>query len=150
MKRAVTASTLFFALATSALAGEHAYPTPSEKWLSECGSCHVAYPPELLPAASWRAVMAGLDRHFGANASLDAPTARELQAFAEANGATGKRAAGPATLRITETSWFRRKHDEVAPGAWKRPAVKSAANCAACHGDAERGNYSERSVRIPR
>ncbi len=23
-------------------------------WQAECGSCHVAYPPRLLPAESWR------------------------------------------------------------------------------------------------
>jgi hypothetical protein len=29
-------------------------------WHSECGSCHVAYPPRLLEAASWRTIMQGL------------------------------------------------------------------------------------------
>jgi hypothetical protein len=34
----------------------------------ECGSCHFAYPPTMLPAASWERVMAGLGAHFGDNA----------------------------------------------------------------------------------
>ena len=38
----------------------------------ECGSCHMAYPPGLLPARSWTKVMSGLDNHFGDNAELDA------------------------------------------------------------------------------
>lgn len=137
-------------VATGALAEGRGYPIRNEKWISECSACHVAYPPQLLTASSWRAVMAGLDRHFGVNASLDAATARELQVFAEANSATGKRATGETTLRITDTRWFKRKHDELPAGVWKRPAIKSAANCAACHADAERGVYNERDVRVPR
>ena len=54
------------------------------------------------------------------------------------------------TLRITETGWFRHEHDEVPAGIWKRPAVKSAANCAACHTRADAGDFSERNIRIPR
>ena len=39
-------------------------------------ACHVAYPPGLLPAASWQRLMANLPRHFGTDASLDAATAQ--------------------------------------------------------------------------
>ncbi len=31
----------------------------------ECGACHLAYPPSLLPQASWRGIMDGLADHFG-------------------------------------------------------------------------------------
>lgn len=31
-------------------------------WQTECGSCHVAFPPRLLPAESWRAMMSGEER----------------------------------------------------------------------------------------
>lgn len=148
--RRIGAVLLLSLAATGALAEGRGYPVPNEKWISECSACHLAYPPQLLSAASWRAVMAGLDRHFGVNASLDASSARELQAFAEANSARGKRATGETTLRITDTRWFKRKHDELPAGVWKRPAVESAANCAACHVEAERGLYNERNVRVPR
>ena len=40
----------------------------------ECASCHTAYPPGMLPARSWERLMAGLDRHYGSDASLDAKT----------------------------------------------------------------------------
>ena len=39
----------------------HRYQATDPVWKAECGSCHIAYPPALLPAASWRAVMSGLD-----------------------------------------------------------------------------------------
>ncbi len=37
----------------------------------ESPACHTAYPPGLLPAASWRRIMGGLDRHYGSDASLE-------------------------------------------------------------------------------
>ena len=118
-------------------------------WKAECGSCHIAYPPALLPASSWRQLMAGLPRHFGTDASLDAASAAEIGAFLERNAGSGRR-GGEAAQRITATRWFQHKHDEVSAAVWKNPRVKSAANCSACHGGAERGDFDEHSVRIPR
>jgi hypothetical protein len=115
----------------------------------ECGSCHLPYPPQLLPRASWQAIMAGLDKHFGSDASLDAKTAREIQAYLEPN-ASRRAASGKPPLRITDTPWFKREHDEVPPSVWKSTAVKSAANCGACHTQADQGDYSERTLRVPK
>ena len=64
-------------------------------------------------------------------------------------GRSGRR-AGAQPPRITETAWFRHEHDEVPEAAWKRPAIGSAANCAACHRAAAQGDYRERNIRIPR
>jgi nitrate/TMAO reductase-like tetraheme cytochrome c subunit len=120
------------------------------KWKAECGACHVAYPPNLLPAESWRALMSGLDKHFGSDASLDAATAREISGFLEQNaGSEISASRGKPVLRITETRWFRNKHDEVSQRDWDNPKVKSPANCTACHTQAENGNYNEDSIRIP-
>jgi cytochrome c553 len=120
-------------------------------WQTECGSCHVAFPPRLLPAESWQAVMSGLDKHFGSDASLDAPSAREIGAFLDKNAGRNRHSrSGKPVLRITETRWFVREHDEVSDRTWKNPKVNSAANCAACHTEAESGNYSEHGIRIPR
>jgi diheme cytochrome c len=117
-------------------------------WKTECGACHLPYPPSLLPARSWQAIMGRLDQHFGADASLDPKTVAELTSFLE-------RYAGPdrgvtPTNRITDTAWFRRKHREVPVAVWKHADVKSTANCAACHRGAERGDYDEHGVRLPR
>jgi len=58
------------------------------KWKEECGSCHLAYPPRFLSAESWRAVISGLDKHFGSDASLDAAAATEIGDFLEKNAST--------------------------------------------------------------
>jgi len=137
-------------LSAGALADSHRYTAKNPTWQAECGSCHIAYPPALLPAESWRAVMAGLDRHFGTDASVDAGTAAEIGAFLERNAGRGRWSAARPTLRVTETRWFRHEHDEVDAAVWKSPKVKSRANCAACHGGAEQGNFDEHNVRLPR
>ena len=136
--------------------GEHergsrpATAVTNEKWKNECGACHVAYPPRFLPAESWRALMSGLDKHFGSDASLDAQTAREISDFLVQNAGRGKsESTGKPLLRISDTRWFKREHGEVAQHTWSDPAVKSPANCPACHTRAESGDYSENGVRIP-
>jgi hypothetical protein len=117
----------------------------------ECGACHVAFPPGLLPAASWQRVMGSLPKHYGVDASLDAGTEKSLTTWLSSNAGSGKRAAeAPPQDRITLGRWFVREHDEVPARIWKLAAVKSAANCAACHTQAEQGDYRERNIRIPR
>ena len=121
------------------------------KFQQECSSCHIAYAPGLLPAESWRKVMAGLDRHFGSDASVDAQDKQEITAFLVQNS-SNRWSAPTAPLRITESAWFKSKHDahEISPAVWKNPQVKSPANCAACHMQAERGSFNERDIRIPK
>jgi nitrate/TMAO reductase-like tetraheme cytochrome c subunit len=141
----------FGLLVDAALADSHRSYATNSKWKAECGSCHLAYQPSLLPAPAWRRMMAGLDRHFGTDASIDARAAAEIGAFLETNAAEGrKRGNDNGTLRISETPWFRRKHDEVAAATWTNPKVQTASNCAACHVGAERGDFNEHAVRIPR
>ena len=95
--------------------------------------------------------MAGLDKHFGSDASLDAQDNKEITAFL-VNNASNRWSAPTAPLRISEAAWFKREHDgrEINPEVWKNPKVKSPANCAACHTQAERGDFSERNIKMPR
>ena len=138
-------------VAHDAMAGGSLATPPNDRWKAECGSCHIAYPPQLLPAQAWHRMMSQLDKHFGTDASLDPAAAAEIGAYLERHSGSTRRAQlAPGSLRITETAWFIHEHDEVPPPAWKHPAVKSAANCAACHTMAEQGDFRERNIRIPR
>ena len=114
----------------------------------ECAACHMAYPPGMLPASSWRSVMTNLPKHYGSDASLDAPTVNKLSAWLVANAAPT--AARPEQDRITRTGWFLHEHDEISASVWKRASIKSAANCMACHAGADKGDFNEHRVRIPR
>jgi hypothetical protein len=164
------------AASTLAWADGHVYDVSNPKYRSECGSCHVPYPPALLPAAAWEKMMAGLNKHFGTDATLDAASAKEVSDFLARNAGRSRHrerdhdherdhdrehgrdrdrdrsAAGDAnTLRISETRWFQHEHSEdLSPAVWKSPKVKTPANCGACHTRAEQGDYDERSLRVPR
>jgi len=117
----------------------------------ECAACHLAFPPGMLPAASWNRVMNNLPRHYGADASLDPATVMELSTWLAANAGTYKRVREePLQDRITLSSWFISKHREVSAVTWKLPNVQSASNCAACHTQADKGKFNERDIRIPR
>src|SRR5512138_37551 len=128
---------LIAAVGHSALAddGQRAGRAPMlPEYQQECASCHIAFPPGMLPAASWQRLMDNLPRHYGSDASLEPATLKELSTWLAAHAATYKRVSEePPQERITRSAWFVRKHDEVPTAAWKIPAVKSPSNCAACH-----------------
>ncbi len=120
----------------------------------ECGSCHLAYPPSMLPARSWERTMAGLANHFGDDASLDAATAERVRRYLAANAAdaAGRRysekltrglAAWSEPLRITELPGWQRKHRKIPAWEWTHKDVRTKANCTACHADAERGYFDD-------
>jgi mono/diheme cytochrome c family protein len=121
------------------------------KFKAECSNCHIAYTPNLLPAESWRKIMSGLDKHFGSDASLTDSENKEITAFLVSN-ASNRWKAPTSPLRITETAWFKQKHNsrEVSPAVWKNPKVKSPSNCGACHTRADKGDFNEDDIRMPR
>lgn len=123
----------------------------SPQWKSyatECGSCHLAFPPSMLPARSWTALLAGLNDHFGENAEVDAATRKQLEGFLSQNA--GRDVGGPAPLRITALPWWRHEHDEISPATFQRKAILSPANCGACHPGANQGAFGEHAVKVPR
>ena len=136
-------------------------PVNNPAYREECGSCHFAYQPGLLPEKSWRKMMAGLEDHFGDNAELDADTQKSLLDYLVANSADksnykrSKRIMGSlrkneVPLRISDTLYFQRKHDEI-PQRFVagNKEVGSYSNCAACHKKAEDGSFNEHEVNIP-
>ena len=127
--------------------GKLSIPT-NPKWKEECGSCHTAYPPQLLIAENWQRVMGGLNNHFGSNAVLDAKDNKEILNFMQRNAGSGNTHSA-SSLRISETPWFTREHREVSSKTWSNSLVKSRANCIACHVNAERGDWSEHGIRMP-
>ncbi|MDD2713578.1 MAG: diheme cytochrome c [Simplicispira sp.] len=117
----------------------------------ECASCHMAYPPGMLPARSWDRLMQGLGQHYGTDASIEPAQVRQINAWLQSHAGTYKRVREePPQERITRSAWFERKHREVAPAVWQRPAVGSRAHCMACHTRADQGDFDDDRVRIPK
>ena len=139
--------------ASAALADSRAMPADSmlPAYRQECAACHMAYPPGMLPAASWTRMLSGLDQHYGSDASLDPALVRQIGTWLEAHASTYKRVREqPPQDRITRSVWFERKHHELNAAVWQRTAVGSRANCMACHTRADRGDFDDDRVRIPK
>ncbi len=138
-------------LAGEALADGKRTVPDNPLYRAECGACHVAFPPSLLPAEAWRAQMASLPRHYGTDASLDPKAANAIAAYLEQHAGRDRGTVVTATEppRITTSAWFLKEHRKVSPSGWTSISVKSASNCGACHAGAAQGDFDERSVRIP-
>jgi hypothetical protein len=127
----------------------------------ECSSCHMAYPPGLLPAKSWEKVMSSLEDHFGDNAELDARSHKEITDFLVSNSAdksdyrrsrrfASSNGSGNIVTRITETPYFKHEHDEVpARMVTGNKEVNSFSNCNACHRKADQASFRESDISIP-
>lgn len=138
-------------------------PVNNKEYKDECGSCHFAYQPGLLPAKSWGKLLTpeALSKHFGENAVLDKDTLAIIYDYAVANASdksyhkrsrkiTQATAQGEAPLRITEISYIRRKHHEIPEKMIQgNKEVKSLSYCDACHTKASLGRYDADTVRIP-
>ena len=136
-------------------------PVDNALYAKECGACHFAYPPGLLPARSWQKLFAQLDKHFGENAELAADDVKALTAYTMSNAADkvnysrSKKIAASINkadtpLRITDTTYIRNKHHEIPRRMLQdNPEVKSLSKCNACHVDAAKGSFDEDAVRIP-
>lgn len=138
-----------------------AMPEGNVLYTRECGSCHFAYQPGLLPAASWKKIMANLSDHFGDNAELAADDLSALSGYLATNAADHslqKRSVKvirslqgqDSPIRITQVPYIRRKHHEI-PSRFitDNPKVISLSHCNACHVRADKGSYSEHEVLIP-
>ena len=138
-------------------------PVTDKTYAKECGECHFAYQPGLLPAKSWDKMLnaQALKNHFGDNAEMDAATLAQVHDYAVNNAAETswyKRsrkiavatANGPAPLRITELRYIARVHEEIPAKMIKgNKDVKSLSMCNACHTQAAKGVYDSDTVSIP-
>ncbi len=136
-------------------------PVTNKLYLEECGACHFAYQPGLLPERSWRKMFSSLDDHFGDNAELDSRAHDELLNYVvseSADKSSRKRSrkiskslsSKDVPLRITEDGYLKKEHRELSKKMVEgNPKVGSLSRCEACHTRAAEGLYSERYISIP-
>jgi hypothetical protein len=140
--------------------GSYLKPVNNPTYKEECGACHFAYQPELLPEASWMEILTNLDDHFGESIELDDDSRKAISDYLKSNSAeysTAKRAVkimrslrNHVPMRITDTPYIREKHHEISPNVFKRESIGSLSNCSACHTTAENGIYEDDNVKIPK
>jgi len=130
-------------------------------YLKECGSCHFAFQPGLLPQRSWSKLMENLSNHFKTDASLSEVDKATLLNYLTKNSSEHSRSylgrvmkkyirKDTTPLRITETPPFIKRHRNIRNKTFKRKSIMSPSNCIACHRLASRGVYEEDYVSIPR
>lgn len=136
-------------------------PVHNPVYEKECGSCHMAYSPGLLPARSWTALMNTLGDHFGDNAELDNATQTAILSYLTLNSADNSRYhrsqkimrtidADTTPLRISKLRYIERKHHELPSNVFKTdPDLKSLSQCNACHTKVAKGSFSEHEINIP-
>ena len=125
-----------------------------------CGACHFAYPPELLPSGSWSKIVADLPDHFGESVEIDPEAGKTIGDYLKADAAERSSAATAVKImksignqtpqRITEIPYIQKKHREVSQNVIKRESIGSLSNCSACHTTAEKGIYDDDYVKIPK
>ncbi|MGD8368928.1 MAG: diheme cytochrome c, partial [Desulfobacterales bacterium] len=125
-----------------------------------CGACHYAYQPGLLPSNSWKKILDNLDNHFGEIVDIAPPVILEISEFLKANGANQSNAKlsrkimkslrDKTPLRISQIPYIHKKHDDIPQSIFSRKSIGSLSNCSACHTTAEKGIYDDDNVTIPR
>jgi hypothetical protein len=135
-------------------------PIADAGYQKECGSCHMAYPPELLPARSWNRVVGSLQDHFGDSAQLDAATQKSIHDYLVAHAADKTqnehsyaimRSLNPneAPLRITATPYIAGIHAAVLDPMWGgNPRPKTLAECGVCHLQVQAGDFTMRKFTV--
>ncbi|MDY6823012.1 MAG: diheme cytochrome c [Thermodesulfobacteriota bacterium] len=127
-------------------------------YMETCGGCHLAYPPDVLPARSWEKILSGAENHYGNTLALDQTAKRIISAYLSENAAdqgrterAGKvmRSLGNNTpMRVTEVPYIRKEHHEINQKIFNRESIRSFSNCSACHVTAEKGIFDDNYINI--
>ena len=125
-----------------------------------CGACHFAYQPQLLPYRSWLKILRDRADHFGETLDLDHESENIIGEYLKVNAADCSSSrlsvrfmrslSGQTPKRITDIPCIRRYHHEISRDVINRESIGSLSNCVACHMNAEKGIYDDDDVRIPK
>lgn len=81
-------------------------PVTNATYRQECGACHMAYQPNLLPARAWDEIMSlpALAKHYGDDASLGDGTRTEIRNYLTSHAADqAGRFRSPALARASRS-----------------------------------------------
>jgi hypothetical protein len=138
--RILIISAVLVAITTTGTRAETFPVIANQTVLTECGDCHMAFPPQTLPKALWKKIMADLPNHFGEDASLEPALVAEILAYHVKNAsdvsnvrASQKWRSSKSFTRIIDAPRFLDKHRGCSDAVWNHKKVRSKANCLACH-----------------
>lgn len=108
-----------------------------ELYLENCATCHIALPPAVLPAETWRQLLQD-PQHYGTELTLlvDPPRLlvwNYLRAFSRLQSKEEE-----VPYRVAQSRFFKALHPRV-----KLPAPATASSCVTCHPGAAEYNFRE-------
>lgn len=138
----------------ASVAPEFSLQKPYALYKKECGSCHIAYAPYLLPQKAWANLMSDLENHFGDDASLETAEFQSIFAFLEAHSMQKYDTKFRANLAkenddeiaISKYKFYEKAHQNLPNALFDDERIKSRANCEACHERAELGFFGKSEV----
>jgi len=112
------------------------YQTGLKLYLENCGSCHVALPPEVMPTQTWETLLLEPEQHYGQRLEqIPRPFIfivwNYLRTFSRPVGEDEQ-----TPFRVTESQYFKALHPRV-----DLPPTLTAAGCISCHPGARDYNY---------
>jgi len=123
-------------------------------YTQQCNVCHLAYPPGMLPAGSWKKLMEAMPPHFTAQVMVNVDTQEEISHWLQAHAGTFALVAEePPQHRITRSAWWTQIHREskkVTAAVWKKASVSQGAQCVTCHANAAKGEFNAKTVQVPK
>ena len=134
-------------------------PVDNRIYKKECGVCHLAYQPGLLPQKSWLMMFENMEDHYGKDVAPDEVDMEPILTYLVSNSAENSSARhsqkilsslrGAAPVRISDVPYIKHEHDEIPGSVFNRKSVKSISYCKTCHTTADRGIFNERYIHIP-
>jgi cytochrome b len=128
----------------------------AQPWSVECSGCHLAYPPGILPAASWDRMLDEQHEHFGEDLGLSPAKIAVLRDYARrmppASWGAWKlqrsATAAGSPQRLSEVAFWRHAHHGLPDSAFRPPSSAGRHECEACHADAHSGIFHPRMIHM--
>jgi hypothetical protein len=138
-------------------------PVNNETYSEECGMCHFAYFPGMLPSQSWKLLLSDLKlgNHFGEVIEINEATKNQIIDYLIKYSADRSkyrrskkimRSLGHDSIpnRISEIPYIKDKHRKIPQKLINENSeVESLSNCDSCHREAEKGIFDDDTVLIP-
>lgn len=138
-------------------------PVKNNLYSEECGLCHFAYFPGLLPSRSWQKLVStsNLKGHFGEELEYDETERLLILKYLTDNSGDNSEyrrskkiirsiKKHEVPIRITETRYIKKKHRKIPPELITANSnVESLSNCDACHKESDKGIFDDDTVIIP-
>lgn len=123
-------------------------------YTQQCNVCHFAYPPGMLPAASWKKLMDDMPQHFTGLVMINIDTQNDISQWLQTHAGTfAPVAEEPPQNRITQSLWWQKIHmnnSKLPAAMWKKPSVAKGSSCVTCHQNAAKGEYNAKAVLLPK